>query len=397
MDKKDYYRLETHLAHLDEQRDKFMGAVVPPIFQNSLFTFKDWDHADKAFDKREDELIYSRGNNPTVNIAEAKIAKLAEGERALLFGSGMAAIAAGVMHFVNPGDHIIAIKNLYGPAKNFLSDYLKRKMNIEVSYVFGDHIDQFKQAIQSNTKLVYLESPSSGIFSLQNIREIALWARSQKLKTVIDNSWASPYFQKPLTMGVDLELHSCTKYLGGHSDLVAGVLIGSKELIDKIFVNEYELLGARISPLEAWLLNRSMRTLPLRMKQHQHNALEVAKFLEKDSRIEQVYFPGLDSHPQSKLAKEQMSGYSGLMGFRVKSNDLEKIKSFFNSLEVFQIGVSWGGHESLIYALAISYLKELSEEDFAQTGLSLGDMRISVGLEHPEDLIADLDKALTHI
>ena len=210
----------------------------------------------------------------------------------------------------------------------------------------------------------------------------------------MDNTWATPYFQKPLSMGVDLEIHSCSKYLGGHSDVVAGVLIGAKDLIERIFEKEYEWLGGRISPMEAWLITRSLKTLPMRMKTHEANALEVARFLENHPKVLKVNYPGLKSFAQYKLAQEQMSGNSGLLSFRLATQDLEKVKKFFNGLNKFRIGVSWGGHESLIYALAISYIKEMKEEQFAATGLTYGDMRISVGLDPVSDLIKDLEQAL---
>ncbi|MCF6358492.1 MAG: PLP-dependent transferase, partial [Draconibacterium sp.] len=211
------------------------------------------------------------------------------------------------------------------------------------------------------------------------------------------NTWASPIFQQPLKMGVDLEIHSCSKYIGGHSDVIAGVVIGSTENMDSISVNEFELLGSKIAPIEAWLIMRSLRTLPIRMKAHEKSAIQVAQFLESHKKVESVSYPGLESFNQHKLAKKQMSGFSGLMAFKLKTNNLTEIKTFFNSLELFKIGVSWGGHESLIYAPAISYLKEMSREQFIAMGISVGDMRISVGLENADDLIDDLTQALETI
>jgi cystathionine beta-lyase/cystathionine gamma-synthase len=388
---------ETMISHFAEDREKYEGAVVPPIFQNTLFTFKDWDAIDAAFDDRINTSIYSRGRNPGVNIVEQKLAKLAGGEKARLFASGMAAITAAVMHFLDAGDHVIAIKNIYGPANNLISVYLKKKMGIETTFVSGNDLDEYKNAIRPNTKLFYLESPSTAIFSIQDIEAICKLAHSKEIKTIIDNTWASPIFQKPLKMGVDLEVHSCSKYIGGHSDVVAGLVIGNAKDIDSISVNEFELLGGKTAPLDAWLLMRSLRTLPIRMKAHQENAIKVAQFLESHPKIETVNYPGLKSFPQHELAKKQMTGFSGLMAFKLKTSDLSQIKTFFNSLEVFKIGVSWGGHESLVYAPAISYLKELSPEQFKGLGISLGDMRISVGLEDAGDLIDDLEQALETI
>ena len=395
--KKKNQHIETDLSHFGEDRSAYAGAVVPPIFQNSLFTYESWDAISVAFDDRTNSYIYSRGNNPTVKVAQAKIAKLAGGEKSLLFASGMAAISAAVLHSIAPNGHVIAIQNLYGPANNLLFSYLKNKMNVSVTFVSGLEVSEFEQAIQSNTQLIYLESPSSGIFTLQDLKGVAQLAKQKGIKTMIDNSWSSPFFQQPLKMGIDIEVHSCSKYIGGHSDVVAGVVISNEAIIQSIFRHEYEWIGGRIAPMDAWLITRSLRTLPIRMKAHQQNAMAIATYLENHAAIEKVNYPGLESFPQYDLGQQQMSGYSGLLSFRLKTTDLEQVKLFFNSLKIFKIGVSWGGHESLIYALAISYIKEMTAEQFAATGLAYGDMRISVGLEHVEDLIADLGQALGRI
>lgn len=384
---------ETILSH-DGKKAHSKGAVVPPIYQNSLFTMEDWDDADKTFDDRINNYIYSRGNNPSVRIVEEKLAKICGGESAKLFGSGMAAISASILSCIKSGSHIVTVKNIYGPANNLLQNYFKPKFGIEITYVSGTDIKEFEEVIQSNTSLIYLESPSSVILSLQDIEAVVELAKPKGIKTVIDNTWSSPIFQKPLSLGVDLEIHSCSKYIGGHSDVVAGVVIGSQSDIDNLFTKEFELFGAKIAPFEAWLLLRSLRTLKIRMDQHQRSALAVAQFLESHPKIEKINYPGLKSFPQYELGKKQMTGYGGLMSFQLKTNDLNKIKTFFNSLSLFQIGVSWGGHESLIYAPAISYLKELSKEQFEGMGISLGDMRISIGLEHAQDLIDDLNRCL---
>jgi len=389
--------IETLLMHYAEKRKDYHGAVVPPIFQNSLFTFEDWDAIDSAFDDRTGTPIYSRGVNPTVSLVEEKIAKIAGGERARLFGSGMAAISAAVLHYLHPGDHVITVKNIYGPAGNLLNVYLRRKMNIETTFVSGQDLDEIKTALTDKTRLIYLESPSTAIFSLQDIEGVAVLANDNGINTILDNTWATPIFQKPLAMGIDMEVHSCSKYIGGHSDLVAGVVIGKRQDIEEISVQEFEILGGIPSPLNAWLIIRSLRTLPIRMRKHQETAFRVAQFLEQHPGVKKVRYPGLESFPQYELGKKQMSGYSGLMGFELNTKDIERIKRFFNSLKVFQIGVSWGGHESLIYAPAISYLKELRADRFEALGISAGDMRISIGLEDGEDLITDLDQALRNI
>ena len=327
-------------------------------------------------------------------MVEKKIAKLAGGEKARLFGSGMGAISSAIMSCVHTGCHVITLKNIYGPALNLLDVYLKNKFNIEITFVSGESVEEFRDAIKENTSLIYLESPSSAVFSMQDITEICKIAKEHNIKTVIDNTWATPLYQRPLEMGVDLEVHSCSKYLGGHSDIIAGVVIGKAELIDSIFQNEYTLYGAKMAPFEAWLLMRSLRTLPMRMERHQRNAMMVAEFLEKHPKIKKVNYPGLKSFPQYELGKKQMTGYSGLMSFVIDTDDVQELKNFVNTLDIFSIGVSWGGHESLVHAPAIAYLKEMTPEQFKATGLSLGVIRISVGLEDPNDLIADLDNAL---
>ena len=388
--------IETLLSH-DGKKAHSKGAVVPPIYQNSLFTMKDWDDVDKTFDDRVNNYIYTRGNNPSVRVVEEKLAKISGGESAKLFGSGMAAISASILSCIKKGDHIVTVKNIYGPANSLLQKYFKPKFGIEVTYITGTDINEFKEAIQPNTSLIYLESPSSVVLSLQDLEAVAKLAKAKGIKTIIDNTWASPVFQKPLSLGIDLEIHSCSKYIGGHSDVVAGVVIGGEKDINDLFTKEFELFGAKIAPFEAWLLLRSLRTLKIRMDQHQKSALTVARFLEKHPKIAKINYPGLESFPQYELGKKQMTGYSGLMSFQLKTDDLDKIKTFFNGLSLFQIGVSWGGHESLIYAPAISYLKELSKEQFEGMGISLGDMRISIGLESAEDLIEDLDLGLSKI
>lgn len=386
--------LETQIVHYGED---VSGPVVPPIYQNSLFTFESWEAIDRAFDDPVANAIYTRGNNPSVSLVEQKIALICGGEKAKLFSSGMGAISSAILHCVKQGDHIISVKNVYGPANNFMSVFLKEKCAIETTFVDGGDINDFKNALRPNTALIYLESPSSAVFGLQDLRAVADLAKKHNIKTILDNTWATPVFQKSLEFGIDIEVHSCSKYLGGHSDIVAGVAIGSYEDISSIFLKEHAFLGAKMAPFEAWLLLRSLRTLPIRMKQHQKNALEIANFLENHPKIKHVFYPGSKNFPQKKLAEEQMSGYSGLMSFIIDSNDLDKIKKFVNTLEYFKIGVSWGGHESLIYAPAISYLKEMTKEQFDAMNISLGLMRISVGLEDTKDLIEDIETALSHI
>ncbi len=391
------HHASTQMISDRQQNHDSFGAVVPPIYQNSLFTFDSWQAIEQAFDDKHNNPIYTRGVNPTVRIVEQKLAQLAHGEKAKLFASGMAAVSAAMLHFLSAGDHLITLKNTYGPSISLINDFLTPKFNIEVSYVDGTDINGFKKHIRPNTKLIYLESPSSVVFKLQDLAAVAELAKAHNIATVIDNTWATPLFQKPLTLGIDLEIHSCSKYLGGHSDIIAGTLIGNEQVLNAIHSREYELLGAKMAPMEAWFLLRSLRTLTLRMEKHQQNALKVAQYLHKHAKIAKVNYPGLATFEQHELASKQMTGFSGLMSFQLTTTELAKVKQFVNRLQLFQIGVSWGGHESLVYAPAISGLKEQSAEQFAKMGISTSDIRISVGLEEANDLIADLNNALNAI
>ncbi|QBG34414.1 trans-sulfuration enzyme family protein [Litorilituus sediminis] len=373
------------------------GAVVPPVYQSSLFTFDSWESLEQAFADKENSVIYTRGNNPTVQFVEQKLASLAGGEKAKLFSSGMAAISAGIIHFLAQGDHLITLKNIYGPTATLIRNVLVAKMGVEVSYVSGECLNEIEQAIKPNTRLIYLESPSSVVFSLQDLEQISALAKKHNIATMIDNTWATPIYQKPLALGIDLEVHSCSKYLGGHSDIIAGALIARQSLIKDICLQEYELLGAKLAPVEASMLLRSLRTLPLRMERHQQSALRVAEFLQQQPQVAKVFYPGLPSFAQASLARQQMTGFSGLFSFKLNTDDLAKIKKFFNALILFQKGVSWGGHESLIYAPAISCSVEQTPEHMQRMGISYSDMRISIGLENAEDLIADLANALAKL
>jgi cystathionine beta-lyase/cystathionine gamma-synthase len=384
------------ILNYDNYEDQH-GAVVPPLYQNSLFTFKGWDDIDKAFDHKTEAYIYSRLMNPTVKVAEEKIAAICRGEKAKLCASGIAAVTSAILHCVRAGDHIITIKNIYGPTNRFISSYLKEKFDISSTYVDGRDVAEFESAIKENTTLIYLESPASLTMELQDIEAITTLARAKNIKTVIDNTWASPIYQKPLTMGVDLEVHSASKYLGGHSDVVAGVIVGSQSIVDAIITAEHELLGAKMAPFEGWLILRSLRTLSIRMRALMENTTAVAEFLESDSRVVKVNYPGLKSFEQYELGQKQMTGYGCLLSFELATKEIPMIKNFIETLELFSLGVSWGGHDSLVYAPVISYLKELTFDKFEAMGINASLIRISVGLEHKEDLIDDLRNALGQI
>lgn len=378
--------IETMLSHFAEDRSKSFGAVVPPIYQTSLFTFQSMNDLSDAFNNADTSFIYTRGNNPTAQIVEKKIAFMEEGECAKLFSSGMGAISSAIMSCVKTGDHIVAVKTVYGPTIKLLTEYLFDKFDIETTFVKAD-ANEIINATKNNTKLIYLESPTSLVFEIIDIKKVTAFAKENNIKTIIDNSWATPIFQKPLNLGIDISVHSVSKYISGHSDIVAGVAISTEKTIKDMLRNEHALFGSKISPLEAWLILRGMRTLPIRMKQHSESALIIAKHLESHPKIQKVNYPGLESHPKHELAKKQMSGFSGLLSFIVDSN-LEGTHKFVDNLSYFNIGVSWGGFESLAINLA---------RDGKDKSIPSGLVRVSIGLESANDLIADLDQSLAKI
>lgn len=388
---------DTQLCHDGEHYYDHKGAIVPPIYQNSLFAFREWDDIDKAFDNISNDYVYSRLLNPTVSIAEEKIARLCRGEKAKMYASGMGAISAAILHCVKAGDHIVTLKNIYGPANSFINTFLKEKCNISVTYIDGTQIENFENAIQDNTTLFYLESPASLTYELQDLQAVSALAKKHHIKTVIDNTWASPIFQKPIELGIDIEVHSASKYLCGHSDVVAGVVIGKASDLDEMLTQEHALLGAKMAPFEGWLILRSLRTLHLRMRAHQELTLALATYLENHDKVRQVLYPGLPSFPQYELACRQMSGFSGLLSIELDTDDLQKIKSFVNALELFKLGVSWGGHDSLVYAPVISYIKELPPDKFAAMGIKPSLIRLSIGLEDIEDLKKDLERGFSMV
>jgi cystathionine beta-lyase len=370
---------ETLCAHEGEDPRRFHGAPVPPIYQNSLFTAPDVEHFLERGRHRPDFYDYTRVANPTTDVLEAKLAALERTGAARCFGSGMAAVSAVIMHAVGAGDHLVAVETSYGPTRQFLTQYLPR-FGVGVSFVPGTDPQQFVDALRPSTRLIYLESPSSLIFHLQDLPAVAALARERGIMTAIDNSWASPYFQNPAEYGIDFVLHSATKYLGGHSDLVAGVVMGSKDRIAALASQEGALFGGILDPFAAWLLLRGVRTLPLRMERHQSSALAIARFLEAHPRVARVHHPGLPSHPQHDLARRQLRGTSGLFSFELSEPTREATARMIDRLHYFGIGVSWGGFESLALPFTVGERWHI---------------RLSIGLETVEDLIDDLNQSLT--
>ncbi len=376
---------ELSLIATHDERNAF-DAVVPPIVQTSLFTFSSYDEMVATYRGEIVRPVYSRGLNPTVRAFEETLAKLEGAEDALGFASGMGAISATVLTFVKPGDRIVAVRNVYPDAYRLFGTILKR-MQIEVTYVDGRDEAAVDKALPG-AKLIYLESPTSWVMEAHDVGALAALARRHGALSVIDNSWASPIFQRPLSLGVDLVLHSASKYLSGHSDVVAGVVAGPKELVDRIRGESLPYLGAKLSPFDAWLLVRGMRTLAVRMKAHESSALAIARRLVEHEAVATVNHPGLGNALPPGLV-----GTSGLFSFSF--NEGVDVRAFCDHLRLFKLGVSWGGHESLVVPGEVVLAQKAMPNSAQEFGLDPRSVRLHVGLEGTEALWADLEAAIT--
>jgi cystathionine beta-lyase/cystathionine gamma-synthase len=384
------------LNELGENREEYFNAVAPPIIQTSNFVFKKVNDLRKAFENEASAYLYSRGKNPTLEILAQKLAALDGAEACLVFNSGAGAIFAAVLANVKTGDHIISVEKPYSWAQNLFNKILPR-FNVTTTYVDGRITENFEKAIRSNTSIIYLETPNSWAFHIQNLKEIARLAKEKNLAgrrtgilTICDNSYCSPLYQKPLEFGIDLVLQSATKYIGGHSDLVAGVLCGTSKMIDKIFQSEYMNMGIGTTPFNAWLMIRGLRTINIRLEKISDTTLKVVRYLKQHERVEKVIFPFDEDFPQYKLAKEQMKGACGLFCFTIKAKTVDGIERFCEGLQHILMAVSWGGHESLI----IPGCASISKSDFDPANIDHRMMRMYVGLEEPEYLIEDLQRGL---
>lgn len=360
-------------------------AVVPPIVQTSLFTFSSFDEMEATYRGLKVRPTYSRGLNPTVRMFEEMLAALEGGEDALGFASGMAAVSATILALVEPDERIVCVRNVYPDTYRLFGTLLAR-YRVAVDYVDGR--DQVAvEAALAGAKLFYMESPTSWTMHVHDVGALAAIARRHGVTTVIDNSWASPVFQRPLALGVDLVLHSASKYLGGHSDVVAGVVTGSRELIGRIRATTYPYLGAKLSPFDAWLLIRGLRTLPIRMKAHEAAALEIARRLAAHAAVETVNHPGL-----ANALPPGLTGTSGLFSFVFR--DGIDIRAFADHLALFRLGVSWGGHESLAVPARIVLAQAAQPNAAVDFGIDPRSVRLHVGLEGTEVLWADLSQAI---
>ena len=373
-----YTTPEDICAHLGEDYDTFYGAANPPIYQTSLFT-----HTDNPV-----QYYYTRTVNPTTEIAERKIAALEGGDGGLVFASGMAAISAAMLHFTRPGAHMVVVTNAYGGATGIGSGYLPRHFGMRCTLVNGESTEEILDAVEKDTCLIYLESPSSLIFRMQDIDVVTAFAKERGIGTVMDNTYSTPIFQNPLSHGVDIVVHSASKYLGGHSNLLGGALVACKEIIESIQNNELLLLGGIMSPNVSWMLIMGMRTLPARLPVHQRNGLEIARFLEGHDRVTQVNYPALDSYPDKALYHKYMRGCTGLMSITLDATP-EECRRFIRSCRIFRNGCSWGGFESLMIGLTIG----ADDESLKRSHLPRNLIRIHVGQESVDAMKEDLEGA----
>jgi len=372
----------TIVAH-DERH--FADAVVPPIFQTSLFTFPNYEEMAATFAGKRARPVYSRGLNPTVRAFEEKVAQLEGAEDALGFGSGMAAISSSVLAFVRPGDRILSVEHVYPDSFRFFETVLKW-FGVGVEYVDASDLAAVEAKLPG-CRLLYLESPTSWMFHVHDLASLARIASQHGAVTVVDNSWASPIFQNPIALGCDLSLHSASKYIGGHSDVVAGVVAGSRELIGRLRGEVLPYFGSRLSPFDGWLLLRGLRTLPMRMREHERNALDIAARLQAHPLITAVHHPAL-----AHVAPHGLKGTSGL--FSVELHPSVDIPLFCDALKVFKLGVSWGGHESLACPAGVTRVQVGGPNSALRFGVPERMIRLSIGLESVGDLWSDLVRAM---
>ncbi|MBC8590138.1 methionine gamma-lyase [Wansuia hejianensis] len=383
----------TRAIHAGYQKNEH-GALATPIYQTSTFIFDSAEQGGRRFALEEGGYIYSRLGNPTNTQVEEKLANLENAEAAVSAASGIGAITSALWVAVEAGDHIVAAKTLYGCTFAFLNHGISR-YGVEVTFVDTSDPENVRKAMKDNTKVVYLETPANPNMNITDIEAVSKIAHEKEdCIVIVDNTYNTPYIQRPLDLGADVVVHSATKYLNGHGDVIAGFVVGSQEFIDQVrLVGIKDMTGASLSPFDAFLINRGMKTLEIRMERHCANAMKVAEFLESHPAIEKVTYPGLKSFPQYELAKKQMNLPGAMIAFEIKGG-LEAGRKLMNSVELCTLAVSLGDAETLIQHPASMTHSPYTEEERAESGISEGLVRLSVGLESADDIIADLKEAL---
>lgn len=388
------YKTDTICVHAGTKETP-EGAVVTPIYQTSTFKFKNVDHGATLFKGEMEGYIYTRMRNPTIEAMEDAVAALESGAKALGCGSGMAAIHTLFATILNQGDHVICSEAVYGPTLNLLRNFFTR-FGIETSFVDTCNLDAVRNAIKSNTKLIHIETPGNPSVVMADIAEISVIAKNAGAKVAVDNTFMSPIYQKPLLHGADYVVHSMTKYLNGHADVVAGIIVLKDESEYKSFRKSLDLIGGVIDPFNSFLVHRGLKTLSIRVKQQAENSMKIAEYLENHPKVKWVHYPGLKSHPQYEIGLKQMTGPGSMIAAELMGGINAGI-TVMNNIEIFQLAVSLGGVESLIQHPASMTHAGMGKEAREQAHITDGLIRISVGIEDVGDLLNALDKALSLI
>ena len=390
------YGLGTTAIHAGTLKNLY-GTLAMPIYQTSTFIFDSAEQGGRRFALEEAGYIYTRLGNPTTTVLENKIAALEEGEAAVATSSGMGAISSTLWTVLKAGDHVVTDKTLYGCTFALMCHGLTR-FGIEVTFVDTSNLDEVKNSMKENTRVVYLETPANPNLKIVDLEALSKLAHTNpNTLVIVDNTFATPYMQKPLKLGADIVVHSVTKYINGHGDVIAGLVITNKELADQIrFVGLKDMTGAVLGPQDAYYIIRGMKTFEIRMERHCKNAKKVVEFLNKHTKIERVYYPGLETHPGHEIAKKQMKDFGAMISFELKGG-FEAGKTLLNSLKLCSLAVSLGDTETLIQHPASMTHSPYTKEEREAAGITDGLVRLSVGLENIEDIIADLEQGLEKI
>jgi methionine-gamma-lyase len=389
---KNGHQFATLAVHAGEAPCPATGALDTPIYQSTTYVSADAEEMAAVYEERKPGYMYTRHGNPTIHALQAKMAALERGEAALAFASGMAAISSAILGYVKAGDHVVAARSLYGAAYHFLNQKLPR-LGASTTFVPSTRVEDFAQALRPHTRLIYFETPSNPILEILDIAGLAALARAHGLPTMIDNTFASPALQQPLALGVTVVVHSATKYLCGHGDAMGGMVVGPKAYIHELGHEYLRDFGGVISPFNAWLILRGLRTLHLRMPAHCANAQKIAEFLDRHPRVEHVNYPGLPKHPGHAIARQQMGAFGAMISFEVKGG-YESGKKVIDRVKIFARAASLGDTRSLIVHPASTSHRAVPREQRLAIGITDGLVRLSVGVEAAEDLIADLAQAL---
>jgi cystathionine beta-lyase/cystathionine gamma-synthase len=384
----------TKAVHAGDKRGTSAGAVVEPIYETSVFAFSSTKQLVDVMSEKAEGYVYTRYGNPTTRSVENKMAELEQTEDAAVFSSGMAAIATTLLTLVSLGDSVVSTRDLYGGTLEFFNKVLP-KFGVETTLVETTDLDEIRSAARSNTKVIYAETPTNPTLKVADLSAIAKIGKEKGATVVVDSTFASPYNTKPTTLGVDVVVHSATKYLSGHNDVTAGIVCGSETFVQAL-KKMRKSLGGTLDPLAAWLMLRGLKTLGLRMERHNSNGIKVARYLEKHEKVKTVYYPGLESHSQHLLAKRQMTGFGGVVSFEI-DGDFETTAKFAENLELCALASSLGGTETLVTQPVTASHYFVSEEDRKKAGITDQLIRLALGIEDPEDIIADLEQAFNKI